>query len=206
MRCTLVVSIKFFSLMFLKSRKEPNKFASMSDDGAASPEAGVVVGESTGSMQCAICLEPLSSSDANKAELQCAHVFHASCLLPWVLSGKSTCPSCRQCTHEEGFQLGHLTLMARASYLRRTIGRRRDAPEDLVRLIQNLKKAESLAKEAAKQASLHRRQNKSVYARGVYLRRKKWRLERNVRFARALLGTYNSDVAGLPGLLIQSNR
>lgn len=43
---------------------------------------------------CSVCLEDFACGDrANK--LRCSHVFHAQCLVPWLLM-KNTCPVCRR--------------------------------------------------------------------------------------------------------------
>ncbi|KAJ1634550.1 hypothetical protein T492DRAFT_578378, partial [Pavlovales sp. CCMP2436] len=43
--------------------------------------------------QCAICLDDFQPNQAAR-RMPCAHVFHASCLRPW-LDRHHTCPTCR---------------------------------------------------------------------------------------------------------------
>ena len=54
------------------------------------PEVETTVGE-TGS--CTICLDEIGPQQ-RAVRLDCGHVFHAACLLPWVSRSK-TCPNCR---------------------------------------------------------------------------------------------------------------
>jgi hypothetical protein len=53
---------------------------------------------------CTICLEDFSSSEAEEDEklirMDCYHIFHQSCLLPW-LQKQASCPNCRRELIEE---------------------------------------------------------------------------------------------------------
>ena len=49
---------------------------------------------------CAICLERVAARE-RVPTLQCAHVFHASCLEAWRNAGGDSCPSCRARLSEE---------------------------------------------------------------------------------------------------------
>jgi hypothetical protein len=45
------------------------------------------------SASCPICSEDYSEHE-DVVKLPCAHIYHSSCLLPW-LESKRTCPICR---------------------------------------------------------------------------------------------------------------
>jgi hypothetical protein len=65
--------------------------------GPASPEAlasleSIVISDNTQG-DCSICLDAFKLND-NAKKLHCKHVFHTSCLMPW-LNQRSSCPVCR---------------------------------------------------------------------------------------------------------------
>ncbi|CAG5121354.1 unnamed protein product, partial [Candidula unifasciata] len=43
--------------------------------------------------QCAVCIEPYKAHDVIRI-LPCRHVFHKSCVDPWLLDQRS-CPMCK---------------------------------------------------------------------------------------------------------------
>lgn len=45
-------------------------------------------------MDCSICLEQIQEDQKSTTLELCQHVFHESCLEPWLLT-KSSCPNCR---------------------------------------------------------------------------------------------------------------
>lgn len=143
---------------------------------------------------CAICLEECTSTDEYK--LSCQHVFHASCLVPWLLAGRTTCPTCRGSCSET--TLGPLTLEARASYLRRTVARRKSAPALLLKLVEDVRKAESAESAMARLLRAHRTEHKEVYKIGGRLRRQRWMASRKTRIALRVLGSFDCDELRLP--------
>ncbi|CAO3614440.1 unnamed protein product [Mucor fragilis] len=51
--------------------------------------------------QCIICLQPLISSGDHPAVIPCGHVYHKSCLQPWVREHRN-CPLCKKaCSHQK---------------------------------------------------------------------------------------------------------
>ena len=138
---------------------------------------------------CAICLEECTAT--NEYKLNCQHVFHASCLVPWLLAGRTTCPTCRGGCSET--TLGPLTLEARASYLRRTVARRRSAPPLLLRLVEDVRKAESAELAMGRLLRDHRSEHKEVYKKGGRLRQQRWKASRKTRMALRVLGSFYAD-------------
>lgn len=49
--------------------------------------------EKNGSLVCAVCKDPLSI-DAEARQLPCSHLYHPSCILPWLRT-RNSCPVCR---------------------------------------------------------------------------------------------------------------
>jgi len=52
-------------------------------------------------VNCSTCLELLTPS-AELSSAPCGHVFHATCILQWLETGKNNCPQCRtKCTSKQ---------------------------------------------------------------------------------------------------------
>ena len=150
---------------------------------------------------CPICLEDIDGEATDKHTLDCQHAFHASCLLKWTLQGNGTsCPTCRASTTTRTTGLGFMTSSARASYLRRTLARRKNAPPDLLRLVDQLRRAEAQKKEARRKDAAERRENRDALRRVRRTRTAYWRASRRENEARRLLGCYSSLDFPLPGL------
>ena len=41
---------------------------------------------------CAICMEALGEDGV---PLNCGHLYHAKCVIPWLQKGNRSCPTCR---------------------------------------------------------------------------------------------------------------
>lgn len=152
------------------------------------------------SATCAICLEEIDPSSSDKHTLaQCAHIFHASCLLKWTLTSNNgrTCPTCRSAPPALGF----FTATARASYLRRTVARRKNAPAELLVLVGRLRAAEANAREASRRSSEVRRQHAKALSLTRKARTARWTAMRKVNEAKRILGCFSSASVPLPGLL-----
>lgn len=94
-----------------------------------------------------------------------------------------------------------MTLLARATYLRRTVGRRKSCPSSLTLLIDNVKKMEKRSKEARSKANEHRTEHKEIFLKDSKLRRARWDADRKAREAVRLLGSYDCDDLRLPTLV-----
>ncbi|XP_057462037.1 brassinosteroid-responsive RING protein 1-like [Actinidia eriantha] len=44
---------------------------------------------------CAVCLHEFGGGDEVRCLANCCHIFHRSCLDPWIDHGHRTCPLCR---------------------------------------------------------------------------------------------------------------
>jgi E3 ubiquitin-protein ligase RNF115/126 len=44
--------------------------------------------------KCSVCIEPLTQEEDDIIRMPCSHLFHKSCLLPW-LEQHNSCPTCR---------------------------------------------------------------------------------------------------------------
>ena len=148
------------------------------------------------SRDCPVCLEAIQGQNVH--ELSCGHALHATCYIQCLKRGRASCPLCRSV--DQPAPLGHMTLLARATYLRRTVGRRKSCPSSLTRLIDNVKKMEKRSKEARSKANDHRTEHKDIFSKDSKLRRARWDAERKTREAVRLLGSYDCDDLRLPTL------
>ena len=71
-------------------QNRPTAARTVSDVEEGPPELETTVGESG---SCTICLDEIGLLQ-RAVRLDCGHVFHAECLLPWMFRSK-TCPNCR---------------------------------------------------------------------------------------------------------------
>ena len=52
-------------------------------------------------VNCSTCLELLTPSD-ELSSVPCGHIFHTTCILQWLETGKNNCPQCRtKCTEKQ---------------------------------------------------------------------------------------------------------
>ena len=149
------------------------------------------------SRDCPVCLEAIQGQNVH--ELSCGHALHATCYIQCLKRGRASCPLCRSV--DQPAPLGHMTLLARATYLRRTVGRRKSCPSSLTRLIDNVKKMEKRSKEARSKANEHRTEHKEIFLKDSKLRRARWDADRKAREAVRLLGSYDCDDLRLPTLV-----
>ena len=99
---------------------------------------------------CAVCLgeveEDGDENNNNAYSFDCAHRFHATCIVDWLRQGNLSCPTCRSDVSTD--HLDHYTVRERAKYLRSTVARRKSAPADLKRLVESVRRAEELERAA----------------------------------------------------------
>ena len=148
--------------------------------------------------QCSICMDDLDDS-RDEHTLSCSHRFHSACLLSWVLSGNQSCPLCRATTDQQHAQrLPTMALYARASYLRRTVVRRRGAPPDLVAIVRRVRHAEEHHRLVSKEFMDHWLQHKEEMKKSRRLKMRKWEAERRIRELKRLLGLFACPEYPLP--------
>jgi hypothetical protein len=151
---------------------------------------------------CTICLEALPPFSATTiATLDCGHAFHATCLVGWLRRGTVNCPTCRTSAVARE-HVPPLALRARASYLRRTVARRREAPAELLRLVRQVQQAEEQYRARAHDERAFVRAHADV-VRGLRQKRSaRWRASFRATQSRALLGLYASPTLPLPSIAV----
>ena len=56
-------------------------------------------------MECVVCLDAIREGEPVKC-LPCGHVFHSSCIDPWLLAGKAVYPTCRKVVFDDDESVG----------------------------------------------------------------------------------------------------
>ena len=56
-------------------------------------------------VKCVVCLDAIREGEPVK-RLPCGHVFHSSCIDPWLLEEKAVCPTCRKGVFDDDESVG----------------------------------------------------------------------------------------------------
>ena len=56
-------------------------------------------------VECVVCLDAVREGEPVK-RLPCGHVFHSSCIDPWLLEEKAVCPTCRKGVFDDDESVG----------------------------------------------------------------------------------------------------
>ena len=159
---------------------------------------------SDGVCECAVCQEEI---EAEPHTLECGHTFHTRCIVEWFRHGASTCPMCRAQPASEDVALqtlGSLTLRARASHLR-SMARRAAAPPRLKRLVAQLRRHESLQRDARHRMTTFRREHRDTLRDLTRLRSRVYVTQMNVRRLLRLVGVFSDSEFPLPALSVTSS-
>ena len=103
---------------------------------------------------CAICHDELSGDMYTLPE--CSHVFHTNCIMTWFRMKKSSCPLCNNCGVNNFKDLEKVSWRDRdrafAEYKRlRAFSRRKTAPKELQKKMNDIKKLEEKEKKIKKE-------------------------------------------------------
>ena len=150
---------------------------------------------STDDVMCPICHECVEGNDY---ELECGHVFHAACIVPWFRNGNASCPVCRDVRQK----LIGLDLNSRARLLMRK-SRAKHAPPDLTRAVARVRKAVARAKEARDALAAFKREHRELLKRHSVLTRHTWKSGRKVFEMRRLLGMLDLPGERLPPIVVR---
>lgn len=164
--------------------------------------------------KCAICHENMNIIDDNNEmyELpECKHYFHTNCILTWFRSGHNRCPLC----NNEGLNNNNMSInlinntldnyswqykrkLLNANYVEmRNLSRKKDAPKELKKKIEKLKKQEEKYKNSTKEVNefLNSKPKnmkvKQLISKIRVLRGKKWELKRKIIKMKTYIGLSN---------------
>lgn len=151
---------------------------------------------------CVVCMESLASEHVHTMD-GCGHCFHSKCIIEWMQRGHLNCPTCRGSLRHQENAIPHMALHERARHIRRTLGRRRNVPNDLRRLLARVRAAEEAERDVKRAEREFRREHGSVIQQYRSFRTRRWSMSRRTRAAERLLGLYQAPGYQLPGLMVQ---
>ena len=150
---------------------------------------------------CAVCVDPLDTDNVHSLD-ECGHRFHSRCIIGWMQRGHLSCPTCRADLHNQEDVIPGMALMERGRFIRRTLGRRRNAPTDLKKMISTLQRAERSERECSRVYRDFQRQHRDVLRQYKSLRNKRWNSGRRKRRYERLLGLFQAPGLSLPPLIV----
>ena len=56
-------------------------------------------------VECVVCLDAIREGEPVK-RLPCGHVFHSSCIDPWLMEEKAVCPTCHKGVFDDDESVG----------------------------------------------------------------------------------------------------
>ena len=151
---------------------------------------------------CVICYSNLDDEEQCYSIEPCGHTFHTKCIIDWFRRA-STCPCCRDNTVQQLNQIPGFILKERAKELRK-ISRRVNAPDDLKKLVERMKKCEIKLKEKNNELKAYRKQHKEILSKERKLQHARYNLSWTKRKNERLLGIYNTNEYPLPNLIINN--
>jgi hypothetical protein len=133
--------------------------------------------------------------------LECGHAFHARCLIGWFQRGNLSCPTCRADAHRADV-FPPMSLLERARFIRRTVGRRAPAPGERRQIISSVRAAEQQQRDRQRDLVEFQRRHAPLLREWRDLRAKKYKAWRRVRRLQRLLGIYQHPSLTLPAVAV----
>jgi len=148
--------------------------------------------------KCIICLDNLSD-EPEYCLPECSHKFHQNCIMHWFRGGNSKCPLCNnlgvnQHDNTHGSRWGWWGGGKHRYQMIRQYSRKKEAPAKLKKKVANLKKLED--KQCALRGEIKNFKNKTGAWKDLSkefnkLRRKRWRLDSNIRNRKMSISIFN---------------
>ena len=151
---------------------------------------------------CPICQDSLEGELYTLPE--CNHTFHTNCIMTWFRAptGNNKCPLCNDCGINKLQDLQDVDFYSKYTALdnyttMRAYSRRKDAPKDLKKMVERLKKIEEIKNNHVNEFKTFKNNIHSdltgvqIYRKYCNYRRKKWTLDRRIRKHKMLIGFQN---------------
>lgn len=151
---------------------------------------------------CSICLEEV---DGDAHRLECGHAFHPACLIGWLRQGNLSCPNCRDDLRTAADLVPQRSVLQRAEFICRTIGRRHDRPRALTLMMNRLERARTREREVSRELREHGSLHRDTMRRARQLRMKKWRARTQIMNAKRLIGMFDCPELTLPALVVRDS-
>ena len=101
--------------------------------------------------------------------------------------------------------MGGLTLLARASYLRNTVARRKSAPITLIALVKRVRNAEVKQRKVTHERMEFRRLHSDVLRKESHINARVWRARMRTRALTRVLGAFADGNYSLPPLVSENS-
>jgi hypothetical protein len=162
---------------------------------------------------CPICLDNIGNESHTLPE--CSHKFHTNCIMTWFRAGHKCCPLCRnggvnntssQSINLINTELSTYSWMYRKKLLHddyikmRRLSRKKDAPKELKKKVQKLKRMELKYKNITKELSVFIKSKfplltvVQIRSKGRKIQRKKWKLKRAIVNMKQYIGLTNKEI------------
>jgi len=133
---------------------------------------------------CCICHENLISEETYKLP-ECKHNFHTNCICTWFRAGHNSCPLCNN-NGVNSYNSNCWNSWEDAYKVNRRHSRKKGAPIALKRLVNKLKKFETVLKEHRKKMKDYNNSIQNIKVREIkkkhtYLRRRRWKIVRKIK-------------------------
>lgn len=147
---------------------------------------------------CAICHESLNENTYTLPE--CNHSFHSNCIITWFRTGKNNCPLCNNNGINSLNDLDtqatwHQRKMAYENYKKlRSFSRKKTAPEQLKKLVSDLKKLEEKNSKLIKDFKNFKKSSfpdltvSEIIKKHKIIKRNKFNLQWTIRRQKELIG------------------